>query len=168
MARPVVISLGIVVLSVVLQTTVFAPGRFQPFGAAPNLVLLTVIAIARYLEAEAALLVGFTGGLLVDLLSASPLGVWAMVLTATAFASHQLLAGKELGWVTLASAVFGMALAGQLLFVFIGTLFGQQTISDPDVLRKIILPAVYSVILGPAVFWAVRAALRPEQRTWAV
>lgn len=167
-ARPVVIALGLVVLAVVLQTTVFAPGNIQPFGAAPNLVLLVVIGCARYLDSEPALLVGFTGGLLVDLLSSSPLGLWAMVLTAVAFLTLKVRKRAADGPVAIAVGVFALTLVGQVLFVFVGTLFGQKTIEDPEVLRKLFLPALYNLILAPPVFWGIRAALRPRERSWAL
>ena len=167
-ARPVVIALGLVILAVVLQTTIFAPGRIQPFGAAPNLVLLVVIGCARYLDPEPALLVGFTGGLLVDLLSSSPLGLWAMVLTAVTFVTLKVRSRAADGPFIIAVGVFALTLLGQVLFVFVGTLFGQKTIEDPQVVRKLVLPAVYNVILAAPVLWAIRAALRPSQRSWAL
>lgn len=167
-SRPVVIALGLVVLAVVLQTTIFAPGNIQPFGAAPNLVLLVVIGCARYLDPEPALLVGFTGGLLVDLLSSSPLGLWAMVLTAVTFLTLKVRRRATDGPVAIAAGVFALTLIGQVLFVFAGTLFGQKTIEDPEVLRKLFLPALYNLILAPPVFWGIRAALRPRERSWAL
>ncbi|MBT8213235.1 MAG: rod shape-determining protein MreD, partial [Acidimicrobiia bacterium] len=85
MGRRVGISLGLVVIAVILQANLFGPGRIQPFGASPALVMLTVIAVARYLDDEPALLVGFTGGLLQDLLGGQPLGLWALVLTVVAY-----------------------------------------------------------------------------------
>ena len=42
--RAVAVALAMVVASVILQTTLFGEGRIQPFGASPNLVVLTVIA----------------------------------------------------------------------------------------------------------------------------
>ena len=166
--RRVVIALGLVVLAVVLQTTVFAPGRIQPFGAAPNLVLLVVIGCARFLDPEPALLVGFTGGLLVDLLSSSPLGLWAMVLTAVTFVALKVRRRAADGPLVVAGGVFALTLLGQVLFVFVGTLFGQKTIEDPQIVRKLLLPAIYNVILAAPVLWGIRALLRPSQRSWAL
>ena len=73
-ARPVALSILLVLVAVVIQTTLFGPGRIQPFGAAPMLVLAVVIACARYLDSEPALLLGFTAGLLLDLLGGSRAG----------------------------------------------------------------------------------------------
>jgi len=46
----VIIALGLVVAAVLIQTTVFQ--HIRPFGYAPALGLLTVIALARLLEPE--------------------------------------------------------------------------------------------------------------------
>jgi len=166
-ARPVLAALTLVLAAVVIQTTVFAPGMIQPFGAAPNVVLLTTIATARYLETEAALLVGFTAGFLVDLLGGAPLGLWAISLTVVAYVAIRLKPRAELGPLMIAAGVFGLTLLGQVVFVFVGTLFGQETVSDPQLIRKIILPAVYNVILAAPVFWVASKALHPSVRRWA-
>ncbi|MFB3099456.1 MAG: rod shape-determining protein MreD, partial [Acidimicrobiia bacterium] len=63
------IALGLVLIAIVLQTTLF--GQVRPLTIAPAVVLLTVIACARYLEPEAALLVGFTAGIVSDLVGGS-------------------------------------------------------------------------------------------------
>lgn len=161
-------ALGLVVVAVVLQTTVFAPGNVQPFGAAPNLVLLTVISCVRFLEPEVAVLTGFTGGLLVDLLSGSPIGLWAMTMTVVAYLALRLRARASDGPLMVAIGVLGLTLIGQLIFAIVGTLFGQRTITDPEILRKLVLPAVYNVLLAPLVLWVTRLVLEPRERSWAL
>lgn len=162
-----VLALGLVVAAVVLQTTVFAPGNVQPFGAAPNVVLLTVIGCVRFLEPEVAVLTGFTGGLLVDLLSGSPIGLWAMTMTVVAYLALRLRARAADGPLMVAVGVFGLTLVGQLIFAIVGTLFGQRTITDPQIIKKLVLPAAYNVVLAPLVLWITRLVLQPRQRTWA-
>ena len=51
----IVIALGLVVAAVLLETTVFE--QIQPFGYAPALGMLAVIAVARYLDPEPVLFV---------------------------------------------------------------------------------------------------------------
>lgn len=160
------ITLTLVVFSVVLQTTVFAPGKLQPFGVAPNIVSLVVIAAARYLEPEAELLVGFTAGLLVDTLGGSPLGLWAMALTAVAYVALKLRDRVDDGPVVIGIGVFGLTVLGQLVFVLVGTLFGLGTITEPELLRKLFLPGAYNVALAFPVFWLTTVALRSRQRSW--
>jgi len=166
-ARVMILALGFVIVAVVIQTTVFAPGRLQPLGAPPNLVLLTVLAVDRYLEAEAALLVAFTAGLLVDLLGGSPLGLWAISLTAAAYVAVKIRDRIEDNLLLTAISVFALTLLGQVLFVAVGTLFGLSTITDPHLVRKLLLPAVYNVILAAPVYWLTSLAMKPLQRTWA-
>lgn len=167
-ARPILITLTMILAAVVVQTTIFAPGNLQPFGVAPNIVLLVVIAAARYLDAEPAILSGFTAGLLVDLLGGSPLGLWAIALTAVAFAVVKLRDRVSDSPLALAAAVFGFTLMGQVVFVVLGTLFGQGAISDPQVLRKLLLPAVYNVILAAPVFILTRPLFTRRERGWAL
>lgn len=167
-ARPVAVSLGLVVVAVILQTTVFTTGRIQPLGAAPNLVLLVVVACARYLDAEPSLLIAFTAGLLMDLLAGSPLGLWAISLTVVAYLTNRTKRRAEDGPLWILVGVFLLTVAGQFLYVLLSTLFGQNALGDPELIRKLFLPAVYNVILAAPVFWAVRALLRPKERSWAL
>jgi len=166
--RPVLIALTLIVVAVVLQTTLFAAGNIQPFGVAPNLVVLVLIGCVRYLEPEASILVGFTAGLLMDMLAGSPLGLWAMSLTAVAYAGVKLRPRADDGPIVLAVGVFGLTFLGQLVFVLVGTLFGLGLIGDDELLRKLLLPAVYNVVLAYPVFLVTRLALRFRQRSWVL
>ena len=156
-------TLALVVLAVVLQTTLFGDGRVQPFGASPSLVALIVIATVRHLEPEPALLVAFTGGLLMDLLGASPLGLWAISITTVGYLTLRLQRQSDRGLLLVAVGVFGLVFVGNALFSIAGTLFGQRTLSDPDVLRLMVLPALYTTILAAAVFPAANTLLVPRR-----
>lgn len=164
--RPVLVALTLVVLSVVLQTTLFGPGRIQPFGVAPNLVVLVLVACVRYLEPEASLLVGFTAGLLMDMLGGSPLGLWAMSLTAVAYAGVKLRSRADDGPIVVAAGVLGLTVLGQVVFVLVGTLFGLGLLGDGQLLRKVLLPGVYNLLLAYPVLLVGRTALRSRQRVW--
>ena len=63
----------------ILQTSVFP--SFAIAGIRPALVLMATITLATISNDARALYWGFAGGLLVDLLSASPLGVNALIFT---------------------------------------------------------------------------------------
>jgi len=137
-----------VVVAVVLQTTLFGEGRIQPFGASPNLVLVVVIATVRHLDTEAGLLVGFTAGLLMDLLGGSPLGLWAMVMTVIAYLTLRLRHRADDGVVSMAIGIFALTFLAHALFVLAGTLFGQRLLTDLDVVRLMLLPALYNMLLA--------------------
>ena len=163
----IVIALLAVVIAIVLQTTVFGSSGIQPLGVAPALVTLVIIGIAPYIEAEYHVLLGFTAGILMDLIGSGTLGLWAMTLTVVAFAANRLRT-RYADSVTLSLVfAFALTLAGQLVYVFLGTLFGQETAGEPQVVSKIVLPAVWNLILAYPVFWLLRYAFQPRDRSWA-
>ncbi|MEN8040806.1 MAG: rod shape-determining protein MreD [Actinomycetota bacterium] len=164
----VVISLLAVLIAIVLQTTVFGAGRLEPFGVAPALVTLVVLGVSVQIEAEYLLMVGFTAGILMDLIGSGTLGLWAMTLTAVAYAAGRLKAQLFEGPGHVAMVVFGLTVGGQLLYVVLGTLFGQGTIAEPGVAWKIILPGVWNLILVLPVFWILGRAFKSRQSGWAV
>jgi rod shape-determining protein MreD len=163
----VVISLVAVLIAIVIQTTVFAPGRIQPLGVAPALVTLVVIAISREVESEYLLLIGFTAGILMDLIGSGTLGLWAMTLTAVAYAAGRLRYRFAEGPAYVAGVVFGLTVASQFLYVLLGTLFGQGTLSEPGVFWKIVLPGVWNLILAVPVFWLLGKAFKTQRSEWA-
>lgn len=164
----VVISLVAVLIAIVIQTTVFAPGRIQPLGVAPALVTLVLIAVAPEVESEYLLLIGFTAGILMDLIGSGTLGLWAMTLTAVAYVAGRLKRRFSDGPAYVMGIVFGLTVASQLLYVLLGTLFGQGTLSEPGVFGKIVLPGVWNLILAVPVFWLLGKAFKTQRSGWAV
>jgi rod shape-determining protein MreD len=162
----IVIAFTAVVIAIVLQTTVFGAGRIQPLGVAPALVTLVIIAVAPHIEAEYHILLGFTAGILMDLIGSGTLGLWAMTLTVVAFASTVFRARYADSVLMSLVFTFILTLGGQLVYVFLGTLFGQETAAEPDVLAKIVLPAVWNTVLAYPVFWVLRVAFRTRDRSW--
>lgn len=161
------LTLALVVAAVILQTTLFGEGRLQPLGASPALVTLLVIATVRYLEPEQALLVSFTAGLLMDLLGSSPLGLWAIAMTTVGYVTLRIRRQADRGAILIAVGVFGLAFMGNALFSIAGTLFGQRTLTDPDVLRLMVLPALYTMILAAVVLpGTTRLVLRGREPGW--
>jgi rod shape-determining protein MreD len=164
----VVIALLAVLVAIVLQTTVFAAGRIQPLGVGPALVTLVIIGVAQEVESEYLLLIGFTAGILMDLIGSGTLGLWAMTLTAVGYAAGRLRGRLGEGTLNVVAIVFGLTVASQFLYVLLGTLFGQGTISEPNVLWKIVLPGVWNVILAIPVFWLLGKAFGTQRQSWAV
>jgi rod shape-determining protein MreD len=164
----VVVSLVAVLIAIVIQTTVFAPGRIQPLGVAPALITLVVIAVAPQVESEYLLLIGFTAGILMDLIGSGTLGLWAMTLTAVAYAAGRVKHRFPDGPQYIAGAVLGLTVLSQFLFVLLGTLFGQDTINEQGVFWKVLLPGLWNLILAVPVFWVLGKAFRTRQSGWAV
>lgn len=150
-------TVGVVIAAVAIQTTMF--GRFRLFDAAPALVLLVVMVYARYLPAEYALLTGFGTGLFQDLLAESPLGLWALVLTSVAFGVLRFRDRLDDEFGYLGPFVFLISLGGLALFAVLGTIFGEKTLADAGILKKVALPALYNVILAPLVLRVVPFSL---------
>lgn len=148
-ARRIAILVLVVLVAVVLQTTIFV--RIRPFDAAPSLALLVVLGYARYLPAEFALLLGFGAGLLQDLLSDTPLGLWALVLTTVAFVTVRVRERLEDDFGLLGPYVLVATVGALTLFSVLGTIFGERTLADAAVLKKILLPAVYNTLLAPLI-----------------
>lgn len=167
--RQVAIALALVLIAVILQTTMFGEGRIQPFGAAPNIVTLMVIATVRYLDPEPGILIGFTAGLLLDLLGGSPLGLWAMSMTVVAFVTLRVRRRADEGWLIVAIGVFGLTFLGNALFAIGGTLFGQRTLNNPSVMQTMILPSLYNTLLAAVVLPGVTKLMGTGRtiRSWA-
>lgn len=166
--RAIAFALTMVVLALVLDSTVFAPGRIYPFDAAPNVTLVVVVAVGRYLDPEPALLVGFTGGLLFDLLGGRPLGLWAIALTVVAYLTIRYRDRADHGIVAVSVGLVFMTLVGHTLFVLAGTLFGEPLLTDPGVLKLLVLPALYNVVVAGVVVPLVTKVMREERaRSWA-
>ncbi len=163
----VVVSLLAVLIAIVLQTTVFAPGNIQPLGVAPALITLVVIAVSPQVESEYLLLIGFTAGILMDLIGSGTLGLWAMTLTAVAYAASRLQHRFKEGSVYIVGTVFSLTVLSQFLYVLLGTLFGQEMLAEPGVFWKIVLPGVWNLILALPVFWVMDKAFRTRQSGWA-
>ncbi len=151
----VAISLLAIVLALVIQTTVFGAGGVQPLGVAPAFITLVVIAIGPYVEAEYHVLLGFTAGILTDLMGSGTLGLWAMTLTIVAYATVRLRERFNEGIILTAFLVFSLTLLGQLVFVTVGTLFGQDVTADASVAAKVILPAAWNLVLAIPVVWGL-------------
>ncbi|MDR9450819.1 MAG: rod shape-determining protein MreD [Acidimicrobiia bacterium] len=148
--RAIGLSLLAVGLAVIVQTTLLA--QVKIFEVAPDSVMLIVIAVARRLDAEPAVLLGFTSGLLMDLLGSSPLGLRALVLTVIAYATVRTRDRFDINVVATGLAVVLLSLLGVVLVVVIGTLFGEASFRDPLVFRKILMIPAYNLVLAFGIF----------------
>ena len=142
-------AVALALLGVALQTTLFV--RFRPFDATPALAVLLVLALARHLGRVESLVLGFGTGLLLDLLSETALGLWALVATTVAFVTVRLRHRFEDDVTLLVPGVFLISFGALALYGLLGTIFGEQTLADAQVVRKMLLPAVYNTVLAMVV-----------------
>lgn len=161
-SRDIAFSLGFVVIAVLLQTTLFA--RVRPLEVAADVVLVAIIASARWLEPEPAVLLGFTGGLLIDLFGSAPLGLQALSFTIVALVGVRTRDRYDFSPFATGAAVALLSLLGVALVAVVGTLFGEGTLSDPTVVRTLILVPVYNVILGLIVLPIVTNYIGDDRR----
>jgi rod shape-determining protein MreD len=164
MGRSVPISLVLVVVAVVAQTAVFGDGRVNPFGYSPEVVIVVVLACARYLDPEPAILLGFTGGMLLDLLGGEPLGLWAMAYTVVVYVAFRFKNRAEDGPVMLAVGVFGLTLLANALFVVVGTLFGERFFTSADVIKNMVVPAFYNLFIAALAFPIITRLIGDRRR----
>lgn len=135
----------LVVLAVVIQTTLF--GRLRV--VTPDLVLLIGILLAlTRVRPEAVLGVAFIGGLIMDLLGASLLGLRAVVYTVVAYIAIRTKERAELGRVTIAIWAGLLTLVGVVLLILIGTLFGQVSLLGENAASRMILVPLANVAVA--------------------
>src|SRR5690606_5136117 len=113
-ARSLIVALVSLVVAVVAQTTLFS--RFQ--FVTPDLVLLmTIIFATTEMRRELVLLLAFLGGLVVDLLSSTVMGLRAAVFTVVGYLAIRTVHRVDLGPVAVALWVGVLTLVGVGLFL---------------------------------------------------
>lgn len=156
------LSLLLVVLAVLIQTTVFH--SIRPFGVSPDLVLLTVIALARWAKPETGVVVGFLAGLMLDMFGTTPLGLNALAFTLAAYTTVRL--GDRFNY----GLPFGVSSVGLITFIglgtvaLIGTLFGEGTLGSPGILKTLLLVPAYNMVLAVGVLPLFDSFIGPRSR----
>ena len=163
-SRDVGISLLLVVVAVVVQTAVFGDGRINPLGVSPTVVLVVVLACARYVDPEPAILLGFTGGMLLDLLGGAPLGLWAMAYTVAVYVGLRFRHRADDGPLVVGFGVVMLTLLANALFVIVGTLFGERFFTSTEVIKNTLVPAIYNLPVAALVFPLVTRLIGTRRR----
>ena len=164
--RRVLVLAAVVVVAVLLQSTVLAELRLA--GVRPDLLVLTVVAVAMASGPTSGAVFGFSAGLVGDLLFDLPVGVSALVYTAVGFA-----VGTARVYVTSHRPVVHLALVGAASLASVwcsGLLLRVFDLSSWEaVARSGPLVALYNLLLAPFVYPVVRALAervpaKPAQR----
>ena len=135
----------IVVSAVVLPTTFFARIRI----ITPDLVMLVSILFAlTRIRPEAVLGIAFVSGLTVDLLGSSLLGLRAIVFTSAAYIALRTRDRADIGRIATGIWAGILTLAGVLLLVLVGTLFGQSTILGEHVFSRVLTVPLANLLLA--------------------
>ena len=164
--RRLLVLAAVVVVGVLLQTTVL--GELRLAGVRPDLLVLSVVAVAMASGPVSGAAFGFSAGLVADLLFDLPVGVSALVYTAVGFA-----VGTVRVYVTSHRPLVHLALAGAASLAAVwcsGLLLRVFDLSSWEaVARSGTLVALYNLLLAPFVYPVVRALAervptKPAQR----
>jgi len=164
-ARQVLIIGAFLLVAVLLQTTLL--NRLQIPGASPDLVLVTVIALAFPYGPLPGAVTGFAAGMLIDLAPPGngPVGISALILTAVGLAAGRYENPRDRSVPVALGVVAVAAAAAVVLSTTIEALFGSPRIAWDQVASMCLLSALYAVLMAPGVLglvgWVVRK-LTPE------
>jgi rod shape-determining protein MreD len=128
-----------------------------PGGAAPDLVLILVVAVALTGGPMEGMLTGFFAGLALDVsLPASPLvGQYALVFCLTGYTCGQLKDTLErANWLPLGAVALGAA-GGEGLYTATGMLFGEPGVTWSAVRQVLPASVGYDLLVCPFVLYAV-------------
>lgn len=141
-----VITVGLALLgAVVLQTTLF--GQIEYFT--PDLVMLVAILLSlTRIRPELTLLLAFVAGLSVDLLGSAVLGLRAIVFTIVAYMGMRTRDRADVGRILTALWAGLLTLAGVVLLVLVGTLFGQTVLLGEGVVERLYLVPLANAVMA--------------------
>ncbi|MFC9732768.1 rod shape-determining protein MreD [Streptomyces roseolus] len=158
----ILLSAALIVVALVVQVSVLA--RLQLPGAVPDLVLLTVVALALVHGPVTGSLVGFSAGLLADLAPPADhaAGRYALVLCVVGYLVG--LVRPENGRFTSAvgpmAAVVGAAVGSTLLYAGVGALVGDTAARHVGLGTLLFTAVLYDLLLAPFTVPLVMALAR--------
>jgi rod shape-determining protein MreD len=150
LARGVLFSL-LLLAGVVLQVTFF--GYFSYDGVVPNLVLLVVVAAGLTRGPELAALLGFVGGMAIDLVPPADnvAGRWALALVVVGYLAGRVRQDASRSTVVALATVAASSFVATSLFALSGMLLRDPAIPVAEALRVIPVALVYDLLLAPFV-----------------
>lgn len=166
-----------VTVALVLQTSVFPRLSWQ--GVVPDLVLLVVVGAAFVRGTQFAMVLGFTGGVLLDLVPPADhvAGRWALALLVVGYVAgrvahdhprtesrHDPRPPVLLVLATVAACSF----LGTSVFALSGVVLSDPPMAVPDLLQVIVVALGWDLLLAPLVVPVVMAGLtrlEPEHAT---
>ncbi|WP_030159360.1 rod shape-determining protein MreD [Streptomyces sp. NRRL S-244] len=167
----ILLSATLIVVALVVQVSVL--GRLQLPGAVPDLVLLTVVALALVYGHLSGALIGFAAGLLADLAPPADhaAGRYALVLCVIGYAAG--LARPDSGrfrsaWGPMMTVV-GAAIGSTLLYAGVGALVGDTAARHVGLTGLLFTATLYDLLLAPfTVPFIMALARRAENDPMAV
>src|SRR3954463_15608239 len=142
---------AVLLLAVVLQVAVFSAASFE--GVVPNLTLLVVVAAALVRGPGSAAVLGFLGGLAIDL--APPwehiAGRWALALVVVGYLAGRVRRDSARSSLLALATVAVCSVVGTSIFALSGMLLDDGNVSVGDALKVIPAALLYDLLLAPFV-----------------
>jgi rod shape-determining protein MreD len=140
-------ALWLTLMALVLQVSVLPQLAFR--GVVPDVVLLVVVAVGLRHGSEAAMVLGFGGGLLLDLLPPADhvAGRWALALLVAGYVAGRLSAPVPRRSVVVAT-VAACSFVAVSLFELTGLLLRDPAVDVPLLLGTVLVALVSDVLLG--------------------
>jgi rod shape-determining protein MreD len=147
----------------VLQTVVLTRIPFPQ--ATPDLVLLVVVALAMVQGPNGGAVVGFAGGLLIDVVPPADgaVGRWALVLCLVGWFAGRASDAVEGSALLPLLVVVGSAISALVGYAIVGWLIGDVRVTASAVLRSMPPAVLYDVLFSPFVVPLVMALARRFQ-----
>jgi len=148
--RALVLAL-VLVLAVTLQVAVFS--FFSVDGVVPNLALLVVVAAALVRGPEFAAVLGFLGGLAIDLAPPADhvAGRWALALVVVGYLAGRVRHDAGTSALAAVLTVAACSFVGTSIYALSGMLLHDPSIPVSQALTVIPVAVVYDVVLTPFV-----------------
>jgi len=141
----------LLLLAVVLQVSFFS--FFSYSGVVPNLVLLLVVAAALTRGPELAAILGFVGGMAIDLVPPADhvAGRWALALVLVGYVAGRVRQDAGRSTLVALGTVAAASFVGTSVFALSGMLLRDPAIPVGEALRVIPTSLVYDLLLAPFV-----------------
>lgn len=137
---------GALGVALVLQVA-FAP-HMAIASVVPNFLVLVVITLSFVEGPSSGAVAGFVAGLLLDLLSSSPIGAWALVLSVTGYAAGMLQENLFAeGWLAPVTVAIIAALLADFSYLLVLTILGVAPAFWESLVRAVLPRAVYNALL---------------------
>lgn len=156
----VVVLAALVTAAVVLQVVVF--GTLSYGGVVPNLALLLVVAAALTRGPDFAAVLGFFGGLAIDLAPPADhvAGRWALALVLVGYLAGRVRHDAGTSAVAAVVTVAASSFVGTSVFALSGMLLHDPVVPVAEALAVIGTAVLYDVALTPFVLPLAMRALR--------
>lgn len=155
-----VVAGALLVLAMVLQVSVFT--AFAWDGIVPDLVLLVVVAGALARGGQFGIILGFAGGVLLDLAPPADhtAGRWALALLVVGYVAGRMRQDARPSPATALATVAACSFVGTGLYALSGLVLHEHVSGFGQVVEVIGVSLLWNLLLTPVVLPGVMALLR--------